>query len=36
MYDQRHEKLREENASLKKKLADQAIELERKNRELEI
>jgi len=33
---QPQEKLMEENASLKKQLADQAIALERKNRELEI
>jgi signal transduction histidine kinase len=36
MYDQQQGKLIEENASLKKQLADQSIELERKNRELEI
>ncbi|MEP6597234.1 MAG: ATP-binding protein [Ginsengibacter sp.] len=36
MDNQRQEKLREENASLKKRLADQAVELERRKRQLEI
>ena len=36
MDDQRQEKLMDENARLKKQLDDLAIELERKNRELEI
>lgn len=36
MGDQQQEKLLEENASLKKQLAEQAIELERRNRKLEI
>jgi len=36
MDSQRQEKLVEENASLKKQLADQVIELKRRNRELEI
>src|SRR5438105_4433382 len=36
MDNQRHEKLMEENASLKKQLADQAIELERRKRQLEV
>ena len=36
MDNQLQKKLMEENASLKKQLADQSIELERRNRELEI
>ena len=36
MGDKQQEKLLEENASLKKQLAEQAIELERRNRKLEI